>query len=309
MPQSTATTLKRWLEVREYQRFLQLTRETASRGGTLWRMRASPSSSGVEISHGLALTICTVIIAVITVGGGLVSVAYSDAVSALLMVGGFFAAIPILMAAASAQGAALPPEKMTITGGMSGWELLGYFLPSLALMLGDQNMLQRFASAKNSDEAKKSNIGMFIGEILVIISIVLIVTQAAKLYPTLETPSNVIFQVAVDYLPLVFGALVMCACMAFIVTTADSYLLSSATNLTNDVYVKYIRKDATDRQKMLVLRGTIIGHGNVPVKHCLHLLKAAGFDGTISIEFEGMEPCVDAVRIGLANLKKYWSEV
>ena len=216
------------------------------------------SSSGVEISHGVALAICTIIIAVITVGGGLVSVAYSDAVSALLMVGGFFAAIPILMAAASAQGATLPPEKMTITGGMSGWELLGYFLPSLALMLGDQNMLQRFASAKNSDEAKKSNIGMFIGEILVIISIVLIVTQAAKLYPTLETPSNVIFQVAVDYLPLVFGALVMCACMAFIVTTADSYLLSSATNLTNDVYQRYINTKATDKQKMLVLRATIV---------------------------------------------------
>ena len=216
------------------------------------------SSSGVEISHGVALAICTIIIAVITVGGGLVSVAYSDAVSALLMVGGFFAAIPILMAAASAQGATLPPEKMTITGGMSGWELLGYFLPSLALMLGDQNMLQRFASAKNSDEAKKSNIGMFIGEVLVIISIIALVTEAAKLYPSLETPSNVIFQVAVDYLPLVFGALVMCACMAFIVTTADSYLLSSATNLTNDVYQRYINTKATDKQKMLVLRATIV---------------------------------------------------
>lgn len=68
------------------------------------------------------------------------------------------------MRAASAQGAVLPAEKTTFTGGMSGWTLLGYFLPSLALMLGDQNMLQRFASAKNSDEAKKSNIGMFIGE-------------------------------------------------------------------------------------------------------------------------------------------------
>ena len=198
------------------------------------------------------------LIAIITVGGGLVSVAYSDAISALLMIGGFFLAIPFLIGVANSQGATLPPEKMTITGGMSGWELLGYFLPSLALMLGDQNMLQRFASAKNSDEAKKSNIGMFIGEILVIISIVLVVTQAAKLYPTLDVPSNVIFQVAVDYLPLAFGALVMCACMAFIVTTADSYLLSSATNLTNDIYVKYIRKDATDKQKMLVLRGTII---------------------------------------------------
>ena len=170
------------------------------------------ASSGIEISHGLALTICTALIAIITVGGGLVSVAYSDAISALLMIGGFFLAIPFLIGVANSQGATLPPEKMTITGGMSGWELLGYFLPSLALMLGDQNMLQRFASAKNSDEAKKSNIGMFIGEILVIISIVLVVTQAAKLYPTLDVPSNVIFQVAVDYLPLAFGALVMCAC-------------------------------------------------------------------------------------------------
>ncbi len=56
------------------------------------------------------------------------------------------------------------------------------------------------------------------------------------------------------------------------------------------------------------LRGTIVGHGSVPVKQCLHLLKAAGFDGTIAIEFEGMEPPSDALRIGLANLKRYWEE-
>lgn len=57
------------------------------------------------------------------------------------------------------------------------------------------------------------------------------------------------------------------------------------------------------------LRGTIIGHGNVPVKQCLHTLKAAGYDDTIAIEFEGMEDPMDALRIGLANLKRYWSEV
>lgn len=228
------------------------------------------SSSGVELSHGLALTICTVVIVVITVGGGLVSVAYSDAVSALIMIGGFFLAIPFLINVANSQGLTLPEAKTTITGGMSGVEILGYFLPSLALMLGDQNMLQRFASAKNSDEAKKSNIGMFIGEILVVSSIITLVTQAAKLYPTLETPSNVIFQVAVDYLPLAFGALVMCACMAFIVTTADSYLLSSATNLTNDIYEKYIRKDATDKQKMLVLRVTIVVFSAIAVALTLY---------------------------------------
>lgn len=57
------------------------------------------------------------------------------------------------------------------------------------------------------------------------------------------------------------------------------------------------------------LRGTIVGHGNVPVKQCLHILKAAGFNGTIAIEFEGLEPPVDALRIGLANLKRYWAEL
>lgn len=56
------------------------------------------------------------------------------------------------------------------------------------------------------------------------------------------------------------------------------------------------------------LRGTIIGHGNVPVKQCLHILKAAGYNDTIAIEFEGVEEPEDALRIGLANLKRYWNE-
>ena len=222
-------------------------------------------NSGIEMSQGTALVICTVLITIITVMGGMVSVAYSDAISALLMVGGFFAAVPILMNVANAQGAVLPVEKTTITGGMTFIQLMGYFLPSLFLMLGDQNMLQRFASAKNSDEAKKSNIGMFVGEVAVIVAIIAVCTQAAKLYPTLDTPSNVIFQVTMDYLPFVFGALVMCACMAFIVTTADSYLLSASTNLPNDIYAKYINKNATDKQKMLVLRGTIVAFSALAV--------------------------------------------
>lgn len=57
------------------------------------------------------------------------------------------------------------------------------------------------------------------------------------------------------------------------------------------------------------LRGTIVGHGNVPVKQCLYQLKRVGYDDYISIEFEGMEPAFEALRIGLANLKRYWSEL
>jgi len=222
-------------------------------------------ASGKTVSYAGALIVCCVIVAIITVCGGLVSVAYSDAISALLMLGGFAIAIPFLVIAANKAGAVMPAAKMTISGGYSFTYILGLVIPTLALILGDQNMLQRFASAKDSKEAKKSNVGMFVGELIVIGLTIAVVSQACRLYPSLKTPSNVIFQETVDYLPFVIGAIMMCACMAFIVTTADSFLLSAATNLSNDIYAKYINKNATDKQKMSVLRWTIVAFSAISV--------------------------------------------
>lgn len=50
------------------------------------------------------------------------------------------------------------------------------------------------------------------------------------------------------------------------------------------------------------LRGTVIGHGVVPVEACLRILKNAGYDGTVAIEFEGMEPCEEAIALSSENL-------
>ncbi len=57
------------------------------------------------------------------------------------------------------------------------------------------------------------------------------------------------------------------------------------------------------------LKGTIIGHGNVPVVQCLQTLKNAGYDGYLSLEFEGMEDTVEALSIGLENLHSYISQL
>ena len=53
------------------------------------------------------------------------------------------------------------------------------------------------------------------------------------------------------------------------------------------------------------LRGTIVGHGVVPVPQCLHILKTNGYDGFVGIEFEGMEENHMALRIGLTNLRRW----
>ena len=57
------------------------------------------------------------------------------------------------------------------------------------------------------------------------------------------------------------------------------------------------------------LRGTIIGHGVVPVRQCLRILKNAGYDGYLSVEFEGLEDCVMGCELGKEFLAKTLAEL
>ncbi len=52
------------------------------------------------------------------------------------------------------------------------------------------------------------------------------------------------------------------------------------------------------------LRGSIIGHGDIPVYQCLSIAKSSGYDGYVSVEFEGMEDSLTGIEVGYENLKK-----
>ncbi|HEX8523620.1 MAG TPA: sugar phosphate isomerase/epimerase family protein [Tepidisphaeraceae bacterium] len=54
----------------------------------------------------------------------------------------------------------------------------------------------------------------------------------------------------------------------------------------------------------LALRGAICGHGVIDVPMQLKLLNRAGYDGYLSLEFEGMEEPTQAVRLGLEYLRE-----
>ncbi len=49
-------------------------------------------------------------------------------------------------------------------------------------------------------------------------------------------------------------------------------------------------------------RGTVLGRGNVPVAACLSALRDAGYDGWVSLEFEGTEDVLPALNEGFAYL-------
>ena len=51
------------------------------------------------------------------------------------------------------------------------------------------------------------------------------------------------------------------------------------------------------------LRGAVLGHGNVPVYQVLSIVKNAGYNGYVTLEFEGCEDAAMACKWGLNTLK------
>ena len=56
-------------------------------------------------------------------------------------------------------------------------------------------------------------------------------------------------------------------------------------------------------------RGSIIGHGDVPIIQCLRIMKRGNYNGVLSIEFEGMEDVLLGIDLGHKNLRRFVAEV
>ena len=56
------------------------------------------------------------------------------------------------------------------------------------------------------------------------------------------------------------------------------------------------------------LRGTIVGHGQVPIVQCVQQLLDMGYTGHFSLEFEGMEDGEQALIITMENMNRYFPD-
>ncbi len=56
-------------------------------------------------------------------------------------------------------------------------------------------------------------------------------------------------------------------------------------------------------------RATVFGQGVVPVYQILAILKGYGYEGYISLEYEGMEETIEAMEIGAENLKRMLADI
>jgi SSS family solute:Na+ symporter len=150
-------------------------------------------------------------------------------------------------------------------GNMSWVQAMGYFVPTFLLALGNGNMYQRFFSAKNENEAKKSVIGWVIGVILlgvVLQSLAVVGSSYFKGLPAKDAGKIILF-VAHNGVPVAVGCALMAAIVAIIISTANSFLLVPATNVIRDIYQRFINPDLPDKKMILFSRLTVIVLGGI----------------------------------------------
>ncbi|MGZ6070297.1 MAG: sodium:solute symporter family protein [Myxococcaceae bacterium] len=214
--------------------------------------------------HALGMVIIAVFVVLFTALAGMASVAYMDVVIGGLATVASILSIPFLpvrVGGWSGFHAALPPEYFQAFGRFGGagggfvraMELL---VPTMLLLLGNQSIYQKFFSARSERDARLSVVGWLAGTVLLEVLIVGIAVLGAALF--LHTPGvkarEIIPYTARNGVPSLVGAILVGAIFAKVISTANNYLFSPATNLVNDVYLRFVNPGASDRSVLRVSR-------------------------------------------------------
>ena len=195
---------------------------------------------------------------------GMSSVAYMDvAIGSLVTVICFIAAPMLYFKAGGWAGlhAALPATHFEVLGNLTLVRALEFLVPTMLLMLGNQVMYQKFFSAKSEKDARNSVIGWILGTIVLETVIVAIAVIGSALYQTGEVakqPYEIIPYTARHGLPALMGALLLGAVFAKVISTASNYLFSPATNLVNDVFVRYMAPGASNKRVLIISRLAVV---------------------------------------------------
>ncbi|MEG2185526.1 MAG: sodium:solute symporter family protein [Cloacibacillus sp.] len=217
----------------------------------------------LNTTTGIPVEICTIVCAVVVIilaySGGLKTVATTDAMSAFIMLIGIGAAVPMLLLKVGGIEwikATATPEQLSFLGGQSFWGWLGAYLPLAFLTIGDQNFYQRINAAKDLRTARIGLIGCLVAS-LVVIPLIACLSFIGRLYFGSNIAAGQSLIATSSLLPVFWGGLLLSAASAFIITTADSFLLSASSNFTVDIYTKLINPEATDKQQMWATRAFI----------------------------------------------------
>jgi solute:Na+ symporter, SSS family len=231
------------------------------------------SDGGISPEMGMYIVCITIVL--FTALAGMLSIVTVDILNGIVITLGILIALPFMLAAGGGLTevlATLPEGHTSIMGGHNALWVFGVALPTFLLILGESGMYQKFFSAKNERAAKQAVVGMVAGIVLIETALALLAIVGRAVYPDLAEQTSivgrgasetVILYIARHGLPALVGALLLAAAIAIVLSTGNTFLLVPSTNVSRDIYERFINPTATDRQKLLVQRVSIILFGGL----------------------------------------------
>jgi solute:Na+ symporter, SSS family len=216
---------------------------------------------GLERQTGMY--IISVFVIVFTAAAGMASIAYLDVVIGSLVTVVVAIAVPLLLnnvGGWSEVHRALPASHFTVLGDGGLEEAAGTLLPTMLLLIGNQGMYQKFFSARSEKDARMAVAGWIVGTVFLETLLVVFAVVGSAKFKT-DSPREIIPLAAREGLPPLIGAILMGGIFAKVISTANNYLFSPATNLMHDVYERFINPHATERQSLIMSRVLVVALG------------------------------------------------
>ncbi len=229
------------------------------------------TDGAISPTEGMYITAGAIVL--FTAMAGMMSIVTVDIVTGTIITLGVLFALPYMV---FEQGgiaqvmANLPEGHSTVLGGHNVLWVLGLAMPTFLLILGESGMYQKFFSAKNEKAARTAVIGMLFGIIIIEVALALLGIVGRAAFPELGSATSivgraasetVILYIARHGLPVAAGAVLLAAAIAIVLSTGNTFLLVPSTNMSRDIYQRFINPDATERSKLNVQRAFIVLFG------------------------------------------------
>jgi SSS family solute:Na+ symporter/sodium/proline symporter len=229
------------------------------------------TDGAIDPTQGMLITAAAIVL--FTALAGMVSIVTVDVFNGIIITLAVVFTLPYMVVEAGGLGAVidrLPADHMTILGGHNLLWVIGVSLPTFLLLLGESGMYQKFFSAKNATAARRAVIGMVVGVVLIETTLALAAIVGRAVFPDLATETwiqgraaseTIIMHIARNGLPMVGGAFLLAAAIAIVLSTGNTFLLVPSTNVSRDIYQRFINPEATERQMLSLQRAFIVLFG------------------------------------------------
>jgi SSS family solute:Na+ symporter/sodium/proline symporter len=239
-----------------------------------------------QVARNTGLYIMAAFVIFFTAAAGMASIAYLDLVIGSLVTLTVIVAVPILLGRVGgwqAVESALPATHFQVLGDYTLSRAIGLALPTMLLLIGNQGMYQKFFSAKSESDARKSVVGWIVGTVVLETLLMAVAVIASSKVHT-PHPREILALTAKEGLPPWLGAILLGGIFAKVISTANNYLFSPATNLIHDIYGRFIDRNSSERKTLIVSRLIVILLGAFAVLQATQfesVLKAALYAYTV----------------------------